>query len=203
MFGAPSIFVRRSRLQAELHRLATDPSRPGKPAKIISDVIVQSVDPIAGIIVTQTGETYKGDLIVGADGLNSCVRAAVLAHSSQNSGASAVNVSEGTSAIPSGLVSCVTSVPAEVVTSDPVLAFQAAEGVGGICTWRGPEGSKLKVLCYPLDNKSYFQVFGWAPETLWVEDFEKNKSSIIADVPIERVMKEFTDFHPSVKKMLR
>lgn len=195
IFGAPSIFARRSRIQAELHRFATDPSRPGKPAKIITDVKISSLDPIAGIAVTDSGATYSGDLIIGADGINSSIRAAVLAHAK-------TGVSEGTADVPTGLVGYVTTAPADVITSDPNLAFQAADGVAGICGWNGPPDSQLKVLCYPCDNKTYFQVFAYTPETSWVEEFERNKTTIVNDVPKEHLLREFKDFHSSVQKIL-
>lgn len=194
-FGAPSIFARRSRVQAELHRFATDPSRPGKPAKIITNVKIKSLDPIAGIVVTDSGAEMHGDLIIGADGINSSIRAAVLARSK-------TSVSEGTPDVPTGFVGYVTNVPADVIASDPDLQFQAVHGVAGICVWTGSPDSQRKVLCYPCDNKTYFQVFAYAPETPWVEEFEKNRSTIVNDVPKERLLQEFQDFHPSVQKIL-
>jgi len=81
-------------------------------------------------------------------------------------------------------------------------AFQAVDGVAGICHWEEPGERKLRVLCYPCDNKEYFQVFAYIPETLWVEEFEKNKTSIIRGIPAERVLKDFESFHPVVKKLL-
>jgi salicylate hydroxylase len=102
-----------------------------------------------------------------------------------------------------GLAGYSSVVPVEVIASDPDLAFQAADGAAGICHWQGPEGSKLHVLCYPCDNKEYYQIFAYLPETLWVDEFEKNKTSIIRDVSAVRVLKEFASFHPKVKKLLR
>jgi salicylate hydroxylase len=202
-FGAPSVLTRRSRLQAELYRFATDPSRPGNPARIITEVKIKSIDPIAGIVVTETGETYGGDLVVGADGINSSVRAAVLGQSSSQDGTgSFISVSGGTAAVRTGLVAYLSVVPAETVTSDPDLAFLAVEGVNGLCAWKGSEESKLRVLCYPCDNRKYFQVVAYAPESPWVDEFEKSRSAIIRNGPAERVLKDFEGFHPSVRKML-
>jgi len=195
------VLARRSRLQAELHRFATDPSRPGNPARIITDVKIKSVDPIAGVVVTETGEIYNGDLVVGADGINSSVRAAVLAQSSETG--SVVGVSEGSTAVLTGLVGYMSVVPADIISSDPDLAFQAGVGVNGLCAWKAPPESKLRVLCYPCDNKKYFQVFAYAPETPWVDEFEKNRSAILRNVPTEQALKDFEGFHPSVRKLLR
>jgi salicylate hydroxylase len=205
IFGVPSIFARRSRLHAELYRFATDPSRTGKPARVLTEVNIKSVDPSAGVVVSDTGETHVGDLIIGADGINSAVRGAVLAHSSipNTETGSVIGISEGTAAVPTGLAGYASVVPAVVIASDPELAFQAVDGVAGICHWEEPGERKLRVLCYPCDNKEYFQVFAYIPETLWVEEFEKNKTSIIRGIPAERVLKDFESFHPVVKKLLR
>jgi salicylate hydroxylase len=203
MFGAPSVLARRSRLQAELYRFATDPSRPGKPAKIITDVKIKSVDPIAGVVVTEEGESYTGDLIVGADGINSSVRAAVLAQSSSPTGAeSTMGVSESTIIVPSGLVAYVSVVPVDIISSDQNLSFQTAADANGLCVWKSTEDGRLRALCYPRNDK-YFQVVAYAPETTWAEEFAKGRSALIRNVPAERVLKDFEEFHPSVKKVLR
>jgi len=159
---------------------------------------------MTGVVISHSGETYIGDLIIGADGINSAVRGAVLAHSSTPTTemGSAVGISEGTIAIPTGLAGYASVVPAAVIGSDPDLAFQAADGVAGICHWRGPIGSNTVVLCYPCDNKEYFQVFAYIPETSWVEEFEKNRTSLIRGIPSERVLRDFESFHPAAKKLL-
>jgi salicylate hydroxylase len=203
VFGAPSIFTRRSQLQAELYRFATDISRPGKPARVLTNVKIKSVDPFAGQVVAETGEIYVGDLIIGADGINSAVRGAILAQSSTSPDGSAITVSGGTAAVPTGLAGYTSVVPAELIVSNPDLAFQAADGVAGICVWGRPEDGGFRILCYPCNNKQDFQIFAYIPETQWVEEFEKNKTTIIRDIPAERVLKDFESFHPAVKMLLR
>jgi len=198
-FGASSIFTRRSCLQSELYRFATETSRPGNPARILTGVNIKSIDPSAGVVVADTGETYVGDLIIGADGINSAVRGAVLAKSSGTG--SVIRISEGTD-VPTGIAAYITAVPAKLIASDPALAFQAADGVGGICSWKLPEDT-IRVLCYPRDNKEYFQILVFVPETPWTDEFEKNNTSIIKGIPAERVLKDLEAFHPAVKKLLK
>lgn len=65
--GANTIFTRRSKLHAALHRLATEdgrPGKPGKPARIIEEVKITVVDVVGGTIATESGEIYRGDLII-------------------------------------------------------------------------------------------------------------------------------------------
>lgn len=165
-------------------------------------MFIKSIDPIAGVVSTETNETFRGDLIIGADGINSHIRAAVQAYSTGSGAGLNVGVSEGTTAVPTGIVAYITTVPAEALTSDPEISFQAADGVAGICHWEGPEGSKLRIICYPCESKNYFQVVAYAPETAWVEEFEKSGKPIITDVPAERVLQDYGAFHPSVTKLL-
>jgi hypothetical protein len=62
--GANTIFTRRSKLHAALHRLATEDGRPGKPARIIEEVKITVVDVVGGTIATESDEIYRGDLII-------------------------------------------------------------------------------------------------------------------------------------------
>lgn len=79
-FGAPWLLNHRVDLHNELKRLATTEDGPGQPAIIRTKARVQSVDCEQGIVTLESGETVQGDLIVGADGIHSKVRTAVLGH---------------------------------------------------------------------------------------------------------------------------
>lgn len=94
--GAPSIFARRSLIQAELFRLATSPERAGTVPRIIDGLAITAIDaeasvrdrrasdlgPLtrltaqAGRVVCSDGQIFHGDLIVGADGIRSVARQA-------------------------------------------------------------------------------------------------------------------------------
>jgi salicylate hydroxylase len=202
-FGAPSIFCRRSRLQAELYRLATDASLPGKPARVLTNVNLKSIDPNAGVVVADTGETYVCDLIIAADGINSAVRGILSQLSKPIGSGPVIGISEDTAAALTGVAAYMSVVPAEVIASDPDLAFQTAKGLAGFGHWKAPDPSKLRVFCYPRDCTKYFQVLAFVPETEWTEEFERNKTSIIKGVPTEKILKHFEKFHPSVKKLIR
>ncbi|KAJ7863515.1 hypothetical protein B0H14DRAFT_2505384 [Mycena olivaceomarginata] len=193
-FGTTTIFTRRSRLHAELYSLATGDRRPGKPARIIEEVKITTVDVAQGIITTESSDTYSGDLIIGADGINSAVRAAVL---STRSGS--VDVAGGTAAVPSGLAAYLCTVPNAVLRDDPVLAFQTGEK-SGMAAFQGTDPRK-RVLVLPADSED-FQIVAYHPEDRWVERFTQGGSSILKDVSAERAVEDFLDFHPSIQKML-
>lgn len=186
-FGVPSVFTRRARLQAELHRFATDPTRPGTPARVLGGVTLSALDPLAGTLTTTAGESFSADLIIGADGLSSFVRG-VLAPDAHP--------------VPTGLVAYITTAPYSAIAENPALAFQSAEGVGGICVFE--EGAR-RMLCYPCDRGEarYFQVVGYAPEDAWVGEFEKTGGAAVQDVPCARALEEFKDFAPSILGLLR
>ncbi|KAJ7166349.1 hypothetical protein C8R43DRAFT_985591 [Mycena crocata] len=193
-FGTTTIFTRRSRLHAELYSLATGDKRPGKPARIIEEVKITTVDVASGTITTESGETYSGDLIIGADGINSAVRAAVL-----STKGGSIDVGDGAAAVPSGLAAYLCTVPNAVLRDDPVLAFQTGEK-SGMAAFHGGDPRK-RVLVFPADAEN-FQIVAYHPENAWVERFTQSGSSIIKYVPAERAVEDFLDFHPSIQKML-
>ncbi|KAJ7320825.1 hypothetical protein DFH08DRAFT_1034681 [Mycena albidolilacea] len=174
--------------------LATGDRRPGKPAHVIEEAKITAIDVVQGIITTEGGGTYSGDLIIGADGINSAVRAAVL---SAHSGS--VDVAGGAAAVPSGLAAYLCTVPKAMLRDDPVLAFQTGEK-SGMAAFLGTHPRK-RVLVLPADSEN-FQIVAYHPEDRWVERFTQSRSSIIKDVPTERAVEDFVDFHPSVQKML-
>ncbi|KAJ7119879.1 hypothetical protein C8R44DRAFT_878262 [Mycena epipterygia] len=193
-FGTTTIFTRRSRLHAELHTLATGDQRPGKPARIIEEVKISEVDVAAGTVTTESGDTYGGDLIIGADGINSAVCTAVLSMSSGS-----IDVASGAAAVPSGLSAYLCTVPNAVLRDDPVLAFQTG-AKSGMAAFHGTDPRK-RVLVFPADAEN-FQIVAYHPEDRWVERFTLSGSSIIKDVPAERAVQDFLDFHPSIQTML-
>ncbi|UPK99777.1 hypothetical protein LCI18_010712 [Fusarium solani-melongenae] len=77
-FGADRILYHRQDLQAALGDAATSEHLPGKPADIRTASQVVSVDCEEGVITLESGEEIHGDVIIGADGIHSVVRTAVL-----------------------------------------------------------------------------------------------------------------------------
>ncbi|KAJ7863520.1 hypothetical protein B0H14DRAFT_2574899 [Mycena olivaceomarginata] len=180
--GANTIFTRRSKLHAALHRLATEdgrPGKPGKPARIIEEVKITVVDVVGGTIATESGEIYRGDLIIGADGINSAVRATVLSANSSSVHAAA--------AVPTGVAAYQCTVP----------TIGEKSGMG---SFHGSDPS-TRVLFSPADTEN-LQVVAYHPEDDWVAQFVQSGSSIIKDIPAERAARDFREFHPSLRNLL-
>lgn len=198
--GAPSVLTKRSAIAADILRLATDDSFPGSPVRIVRGARVASVDVSNATVKTDDGRSFTGDILIGADGINSVVRSAVQQHKSASGTLAA---SDPQLPRPSGVIAYVSSVPREVLTSDPDLSFQAdIENAAGLTTYYGSGGlgAKSRVLVYPI-NGTHFQVVGYSPEAPWIDKFEATKTSILKGIPSERVVQDFTDFHPSVQKL--
>ncbi|KAJ7366327.1 hypothetical protein DFH08DRAFT_797318 [Mycena albidolilacea] len=177
--GANTIFTRRSKLHAALHRLATEDGRLGKPARIIEEAKIPAVDVVGGTIATESDEIYRGDLIIGADGINSAVRATVLSANSDSVHAAA--------AVPTGVAAYQCTVPTTGEKS-------------GMGSFHGSD-PRTRVLFFPADTEN-LQVVAYHPEDDWVAQFVQSGSSIIKDIPAERAVHDFREFHPSLQKLL-
>ncbi|RMJ16516.1 hypothetical protein CDV36_003826 [Fusarium kuroshium] len=77
-YDADRILYHRQDLQAALGDAATSEHLPGKPAEIRTACQVVGIDCEDGIVTLESGEVIHGDVIIGADGIHSVVRTAVL-----------------------------------------------------------------------------------------------------------------------------
>jgi salicylate hydroxylase len=74
----PSILISARHIhRADLHRGLLEAAKD-LGCKFHLDSRVVSIDPDAGSLLTHTGVTYSGDLIVASDGLNSMARSVVI-----------------------------------------------------------------------------------------------------------------------------
>ncbi|KAF4454189.1 hypothetical protein F53441_3189 [Fusarium austroafricanum] len=77
-FGAERMLYHRQDLQAALGTAAASENAYGKPVDVRTGCQVASVDCDEGIVTLDSGEKVRGDLIIGADGIHSVVRTAVV-----------------------------------------------------------------------------------------------------------------------------
>ncbi|GIZ40483.1 hypothetical protein CKM354_000381800 [Cercospora kikuchii] len=193
-FGAPSVLTKRSHLHKELHRLATSPDLTGKPAQVIEGVRVVEVDTSNGTVHSADGNAYTADFIIGADGINSVVRSAVVSKSGESKlEAEARN---------HDLLAYMAQVPISAVEATPELAYFAASGHFGLTSWSSPNGrsDKRRMLAYHINSREV-QFVGYAREEEFAAQFEEKKTTIIKGVPATRVQAAFSDYPPAVTKI--
>ncbi|KAH7018030.1 salicylate hydroxylase [Microdochium trichocladiopsis] len=77
-FGADRVLYHRQDLHTALLKAATSPDRPGPPVVVRTGCGAASCDPEAGSVTTTTGETITADIVIGADGIRSAIRAHVI-----------------------------------------------------------------------------------------------------------------------------
>lgn len=68
------LLVHRANLHSALKNKATSPEGKGKPVKINLSSRVAGVDTAKGKIYLESGESFRGDLVVAADGVHSLLR---------------------------------------------------------------------------------------------------------------------------------
>lgn len=77
-YGADRMVYHRQDLHAALREAALSTELPSRPASIVTAAKVINCDCEAGTVTLEDNTTYRGDLIVGADGIHSVIRDAVL-----------------------------------------------------------------------------------------------------------------------------
>lgn len=194
--GAPSVMVRRNKLQAELLRFATSPDFDGQPAQIVEGVKVTKVDPTAGKVWTDDGRVFEGDLIVGADGINSVVRPAVLG---EGNSPTKPNTHD--------LVLFITRLTLDDVRAEPALAYLAnpteQAGLSNFSSSSNGPASRKSILIYNV-SPNEFHMAAYTSEKEFAQQFDEANSSIIKNIPASRVVEEFApEFSPSLVNLFR
>ena len=195
IFGAPSVLTRRSLLQKELHRLATSGELEGEPPSIFENVKVEKVDANAGVVHTLDGRTFTGELVIGADGINSVVRSAVLSENGQGSKKDAATTHD--------LLAYMAQIPISAVDKHAGLEFLTNSSVAaGLVSWSTAKGraDKRRILAYHV-NPREIQILGYASEEEFASEFDEQKTTIIKGVPASRVKAAFSEFAPSVMEL--
>ncbi|EYB32844.1 hypothetical protein FG05_03729 [Fusarium graminearum] len=77
-FGADRVLYHRQDLQSALGNAAVSELTQGKPVDIRTGCQVASIDCDEGVVTLDSGEKVHGDVIIGADGIHSVVRTAVV-----------------------------------------------------------------------------------------------------------------------------
>ncbi|KAJ7614106.1 FAD/NAD(P)-binding domain-containing protein [Roridomyces roridus] len=180
--GVRSLFCHRNDLHRELKRLAIGEGF-GPPAQLYLDTRIVACDPDAGSITLATGETIHADLVVGADGINSVMRASVVGRPVQlrSQGLSCFRCLFDASALP----------------RFPELAWLVQGPLHGArsVAWRG-EGPAFRMLfIYPVRSGTLINIVAY------FTDEEQDKPNWLPTATKQEVLKKFEGFHPKFLRL--
>ncbi|KAJ9118361.1 hypothetical protein QFC24_006189 [Naganishia onofrii] len=160
-------------LHESLKRLATDPSPPGNPATIRVASKVLSCDCDSGVVTLENGETIQGDLVIGADGIHSKIRASV--------------VGKEMTASPTGLSAYRLIIPKEQLLTIPHVSAMMTDEYPWSTMLLGRD---CRVVMGPCRNQELLSIVALVPDT---------SSSWTAQGSLEDLLKSFDDFPPWIK----
>ncbi|KAI6094025.1 FAD/NAD(P)-binding domain-containing protein [Hypoxylon rubiginosum] len=195
--GAPSVLVKRAKLLKELWRFATSTTDfAGEPAEVVQNAKVTRVDALAGEVWTEDGRAFSGfDLVIGADGINSVVRSAVLG--GQDITASIRNYDT---------LTFMAQLSVDDIRSDPDFAYLSDPTTqAGLCSAHANAGPQInkRILTYHTSAHG-LQVVGYTSEKEFAEKFNSSRTAIIKDIPVSRVVEDFApDFADGFVNLFR
>ncbi|KAF7327206.1 FAD/NAD(P)-binding domain-containing protein [Mycena kentingensis (nom. inval.)] len=171
----------RSDLHNELKRLATSgDAMEAPPAELFLGQKVVSCDPDAGSITLASGEVVVGDVVVGADGVHSVVRAAVIEDQVQ--------------AAPTGWA-CFRAIFDATNRKDfPELAWIDKEGLANV---RAPTAHLNEWIIYLVRDKSMVNLVAFVPDT---EPDNKPWAETV-DISTIREVYAAANYHPSFLRL--
>jgi 2-polyprenyl-6-methoxyphenol hydroxylase-like FAD-dependent oxidoreductase len=182
----PWQLAHRVTLHSELKRLATMVEGKGKPSELRTRSRVVDVDVTEGIVTLEGGETVKGDVIVGADGVHSKMRPKV-------SGAENVKV------FGSGKSAFRFLIPRERALADPeTKKFAEQEGHLVMVFARD-----RRVVVYPTSDNTLLNFVCIHPTSeSQIDPQEPGSSDWQNQGNISKMLEVFKEFEPPVVKLL-
>jgi len=169
-FGAPYYHIHR----ADFHKLLYDLALPSMTLRLNSTVV--GCDPERPSLTLASGETVKGDLILGADGVKSYIQQVVLGRA---------NPARAT-----GDAAYRALIPTSLMMEDPDLRpfVEKPEMTG----WMGPG---RHIMAYNIRAKREYNLVMLHPDDGSVESWTAEGSA-------DKMRADFADFEPRVQKML-
>lgn len=178
-FGAPYLHVHRADLHQILLEGATRTDGPGEPVTVEVDSRVADVDrtdPALPAVRTDDGRTFRASVVLGADGINSAVRAAVGAPSG---------------IVESGDMAYRTLIPAEAVRKDPATRW--------IFDWPAANfwlGDQQHLVMYPVRDMSFVNVVAVVPVSDHVRAHDR------ALVPADEMRRHYEGWDERLTRLL-
>ncbi|KAL4876330.1 hypothetical protein BJY04DRAFT_210640 [Aspergillus karnatakaensis] len=174
-YGAERMMYHRADLHQTLKERATSPDFPGRGATLRTSSRVASCDPEKGTVTLTSGEVLSADLIIGADGIKSVVRNAVLG--------------EQVAAQPTGLSAYRMMVSTEILEREPDFAKVIDPRKG--CTTM-VIGHDRRLIMGPARNGTIYSVVALVPDENMNEDSANTSWTTNGDH--DKMMATFADF---------
>ncbi|KAJ7679210.1 FAD/NAD(P)-binding domain-containing protein [Mycena polygramma] len=176
-----ALFCHRSDLHDELKRLATGEGE-GPPALLLLGSKVTACDTEAGTITLDNEKTVQGDLVIGADGVHSIIRASILGHT--------------VAALPSSWSCFRCLFDASGVEEIPELNW-LTEGINGARSVACRDGGPLRMFfMYKCRSGSLVNFVGFYTNSKQAEPDWKPTATR------EEMLETFHDFHPKFLRVL-
>ncbi|KAH6692560.1 hypothetical protein F5X68DRAFT_220692 [Plectosphaerella plurivora] len=182
-FGAGRMLYHRQDLHTALRDAATSTDLPGRPAVIRASSAVAACDPEAGTVTLDGGKVLEADVIVGADGIHSVVRNAVVG-------------SDEHAPIPTGISAYRILIPTETL-ADLALPSDVVDLKDPVTTMI--VGHDRRVIMGPGRDGKVFGVVALVPDQHMQEDAAaktdtKDGSSWVAEGSVEALVDAYAGF---------
>ncbi|RAH76843.1 2-polyprenyl-6-methoxyphenol hydroxylase [Aspergillus japonicus CBS 114.51] len=192
-YGAERMIYHRADLHEALKQRATDPGSPGDVVRIRTGCRVRAVDCERGAVQLETGEVVAGHVVVGADGIKSLVRRAVL----HRTGVEGEGEGQG-QARPTGLCAYRMMILTETLMREPAFA--------GVVDPRAPKttmvvGGDRRLIMGPARSGSIYGVVALVPDERMNESSQDTSWTTEGDHA--KMMQTFQDFPPWAQTPLR
>lgn len=162
-----------------MNQIATAVDGPGQPSRLLTANRVVSVDCERGVVTTKDGTEYRGDVIIGADGVHSLSRLSIPGwdDSPFDSGKSAFRF----------------MIPRSAAAEDPITS-RYCEKPGELVVIFG---SDRRIVMYPTNNNEELNFVCIHPseETKATHDWNGETS-------VEMLLNVYQSFHPSTRALL-
>lgn len=161
---------------------ALSPTGKGVPAVLHIASKICDVDPHQATVTLETGQTFHGDVVIGADGVNSQTRKTL------STGGDIKPFSSGTNAFRF-------LITRQDALADPETAT-IAQSYGTVDMW---DSTDRRVVIYPCDHNKLLNFVCTHPDTLSKIDGDSDWNQAVGK---EKLLEVYHDFNPQVIKFL-
>jgi 2-polyprenyl-6-methoxyphenol hydroxylase-like FAD-dependent oxidoreductase len=164
-------------------KAAAQAAGKGEPACLHTSSKVVDVDPQAATVTLETGDIFKGDVVIGADGVHSFTR---------------TKISKDKKPFSSGRNAFRFLISRQQALDDPETA-SIAQDFGAVDLW---DSEERRVVIYPCDNNKLLNFVCIHPETDTPTGISPTGDSYNQQVGKEALLEVYKHFNSQVKKLL-